>query len=226
MLAALYFYREIMSIIKLNFYLLVIILFSACAATPKVKTFEDYFIKDADVYFVPIGPMSNEYLFNLASYYDKTFPLKFGITSKLQFRNDMYNKKRKQLVADELIYYMGKDFSNYSTNINAIYIGVTHVDMHLFNHKWKFAFSKRVGDTQAVVSSARMSRRAQGRPIERTEVLSGTRKMITKTIGLLHYKKPLSKIPTSVLYNRVLGLDELDKIDESTLYRDILDQKI
>ena len=41
--------------------------------------------------------------------------------------------------------------------------------------------------------------------------------MVTKTIGLLYYRKPMNANPRSVLYNRVLGPKDLDAIDESTI---------
>jgi len=199
-----------------------IVLLSACAVIPETKLSEYLNVTDADIYFVPFGPMSNDYLLDLVSYYERTFPLKFGVTAQLKFRKEMYTPSRKQFIADELIYYISKDHS-YN---NAIYIGVTHLDMYLFNHKWKFAYSKRVGGNLAVISSARVSRIPQNVPLNIDKVLPGTRKMITKTIGILHYKKPVNDNPESVLYGRVLGLDDLDKIREETLFSDILNKKI
>ncbi len=57
---------------------------------------------------------------------------------------------------------------------------------------------------------------------EITEVHLGLRKMVTKTIGLLYYHRDMNSNPKSVLYNRVLGLEDIENIDESTIYTDVL----
>ena len=40
------------------------------------------------------------------------------------------------------------------------------------------------------------------------------RKMVTKDIGILYYGLPQSSNPHSVLYNRILGIEELDAVGE------------
>ena len=46
--------------------------------------------------------------------------------------------------------------------------------------------------------------------------LSGTRlrKMVTKDIGILYYGLPQSQNPSSVLYNGIMGIEELDQVGE------------
>jgi len=38
--------------------------------------------------------------------------------------------------------------------------------------------------------------------------------MVTKDIGILYYGLPQSSNPNSVLYNRILGIEELDAVGE------------
>jgi hypothetical protein len=40
------------------------------------------------------------------------------------------------------------------------------------------------------------------------------RKMVTKDIGMLYYGMPLNGNPKSVLYGRILGIQELDQVSE------------
>lgn len=40
------------------------------------------------------------------------------------------------------------------------------------------------------------------------------RKAVTKDLGILYYGLPLSKNPTSVLYDRIMGIDDLDAVAE------------
>lgn len=97
-----------------------------------------------------------------------------------------------------------------------------YVFLFLRAKEWRFAYAKQEGERHAVVSSARMTRRAQANPATIRKVHSGLRKMVTKTIGMLYYNKSTNSNPKSVLYDNVLGLGDLDNIDEDTLCLDIL----
>ncbi|MFT6266809.1 MAG: putative Zn-dependent protease [Oleiphilaceae bacterium] len=188
----------------------------------KLKSVKDYEVLDADVYFVPIGPMSDDYLVSLASYYEDFFGLKVGITTPLPYYSWLYDPKRKQFKTNMLMTNIMSAFSGYSRNKKAIYIGVTHADMYSPSRNWKFAYADRRGWSLAVVSSSRTSRHSQPEFADIKEVHPGLRKMVTKTIGLLHYRKSMNSNPESVLYSKVMGLKDLERIDESTLYDDIL----
>lgn len=48
------------------------------------------------------------------------------------------------------------------------------------------------------------------------------RKLTTKSIGLLYYRRPVSRDPKSVLRIPILDTRHLDEIDESTVRRDFL----
>lgn len=87
--------------------------------------------------------------------------------------------------------------------------------MYIRAYPWRFAFNYRGGQGFAVVSSARMVPwlyRLRGK-----EYLLQTRlrKMISKNIGLLVYELPLSNDPTSLLYSKVLDVDDLDLMQET-----------
>jgi len=193
-------------------------------ATTAPKTLESFDTRDADVYLVPIGDFAPKYLIDLASYYEGVFPLRIGITPPLPYHPALFDLQRQQLVAQAAIGLIMETYDGYSSNADAIFIGVTHIDMYIQGKSWRFAYAMRIGDHHAVVTSARTTRQPQPRFSEITEVHPGLRKMVTKTIGLLYYEKPLSSNPRSVLYRRVLGLDDLESINESTVYSDILGQ--
>jgi predicted Zn-dependent protease len=97
-----------------------------------------------------------------------------------------------------------------SADPNAVIIGLTSADMYIASKDWNYAYGMRHGDRWAVVSSARMSwgTASDQRRMERLE------KMITKNIGILFYGLPPSSDPRSVLYNNVLGPDDLDRMTE------------
>ncbi len=80
---------------------------------------------------------------------------------------------------------------------------------------WRFAFGWRVVNARtAVVSTARMSLHYKGEPFWGTSVKVRMRKIVTKDIGILYYGLSQSDNPKSVLYNSILGIQELDKVGE------------
>ena len=53
-----------------------------------------------------------------------------------------------------------------------------------------------------------------GRPSEEARPEIRLCKMVTKDIGILYYGLPQSSNPHSVVYNRILGIEELDAVGE------------
>jgi predicted Zn-dependent protease len=200
--------------------LLASVAFAGTSDQPEVSYFDRL---DADVYFVPIGTFSREYLIELADYYDEGFGVRMGIAPALSFREGLYNADRKQLATEPVIAWMMAKYETYSTNPNAIFIGLTHNDLYMMNADFNFVFAQRIGENHAVISSRRVSPDAAPKLNGVKEVQPGLRKMVTKTIGLLHFKKPISDDPKSVMYGPVLNIDQLEAIDESTARSALLD---
>ncbi|MEX2147153.1 MAG: hypothetical protein WED01_09100, partial [Candidatus Rokuibacteriota bacterium] len=70
-------------------------------------------------------------------------------------------------------------------------------------------------DRYAVVSSARLARGCLGLVQASDEQrLSRLRKMVTKNIGMLYFQLPASEDPRSVLYGRIGGPQEFDRMTE------------
>jgi predicted Zn-dependent protease len=205
-------------------YIAVSLLVSGCSLK-KIDSTHYYEIKDADVYLAPIGPVRQEYLTSLAAYYEDVAKIKMGIAPPLPYRGATYDSERSQFIAQNLIILMNTIYKDYSSNPNAIFIGITHSDMYIKNKDWRFAYSLRTGCCHAVLASARMYRDHSKNFDEIIEVHPGMRKMVTKTIGLLHFHRDMNSNPKSVLYGRVLGLNDLENIDESTIYADVLGQQ-
>lgn len=92
-------------------------------------------------------------------------------------------------------------------------IGVTGEDMSLQTQAaWRFAFSYRLRPCVAVVSYARMG---VGAPPASDVWGARLRKMVAKNVGVLVYGLPQSKDPRSLMFDDILGVDELDFIEES-----------
>jgi hypothetical protein len=65
-----------------------------------------------------------------------------------------------------------------------------------------------------VVSTARINLQYEGEPIAVANVTARLEKVVTKDIGILYYHKNASGNPRIVLFNGILGIEELDLVSE------------
>ena len=94
-------------------------------------------------------------------------------------------------------------------------IGITSDDIYPQSQGWQFCFGWRVEEQRAAVAStARMSLRYPGEPSGGTTLRERLRKVVTKDVGLLYYRKEASENPRSVLYSGIMGIQELDRVSE------------
>lgn len=215
-------------VLRLKFFicLIVLSLLSACASSPEKIKLDSYESNNADIYFVPIGNMSDKYKLELLTQMEKTFPLKFSFTPYLKLRKEMIDSDKKQVFADKLLQYIDKDYGDYSTNDKAIYIGITHINMRASKESGNYIYNQRYKNNFAVISNLNMQRKAMGHFIEVDTVLANTRKMISRNIGLLKYNKLFNQDPYSVMYGRITGLLALDLIQESSVATDVLPKSV
>jgi predicted Zn-dependent protease len=125
------------------------------------------------------------------------------------------NTERRQLVAEKLIASVRHALPKLANDPNAFLIGFTTTDMYPVGENWRFAFGWRVTELRAaVVSTARMDLHYPGEPLEDARPEIRLRKMVTKDIGILYYGLAQSSNSRSVLYNSILGIEELDAVGE------------
>ncbi len=90
--------------------------------------------------------------------------------------------------------------------------------MDVYNEHSHFRFVFGVKGTPekplAVISTFRMNPETYGEAPNHELLLSRTRKMLTKYIGLLYYELPASPDPQSPLYDSIGGLFDLDNMSE------------
>jgi predicted Zn-dependent protease len=105
--------------------------------------------------------------------------------------------------------------ANYAASKSAVLIGITTQDMYTLGQDWTFCFGwRRIEQRVAIVSTARMDLHYPEEPRGQATLSRRLRKVITKDIGILYYGKPPSSDPKSVLYDRILGLEELDRVSD------------
>jgi YD repeat-containing protein len=166
------------------------------------------------VYFVHLGePMAID-LEALREYYQQTLGLKVTILPPLPLDPGDFDSERRQFVAERVIASMRQRLSKVAQDRTASVIGILEQDMYIASANWRYAFSWRADGRFAVVSSARMMSSNGTGETDTTLLTSRVRKMLTKSIGLLVYRLPLSDDPTSVLYRNVGGVEELDVMQD------------
>jgi predicted Zn-dependent protease len=170
-------------------------------------------IQGSKIYLIPIGDFSTDQLQHLGNYYRDRFGLEIPILKAFPVPADAMDTNRNQLMAEKLTNEMRSSFPELANDPKAILIGITSQDIYLVSKNWRFAFGWRDANKRtAVVSTARMNLRYLGNLFPNSEVR--LKKMVTKDIGILYYGLPQSDNPRSVLYNGILGIQELDSVSE------------
>lgn len=169
----------------------------------------------ARICLVPIGQPKYVDLAGLAAHYQERFGLTVGVLPPVRAGLSELDITRRQLVGEELVALMRRSYPELDADPNALLIGITESDLYLRGiPSWNWAFAGRTDGRFAIISTARMD--PYFYRLEPSSELLNTRarKMTTKTIGLLYFGLPLSKDPKSILYDSILGLDDLDAVGE------------
>jgi predicted Zn-dependent protease len=172
-------------------------------------------VEGRKIYFVPIEAFPVEQLEPLVRYYHQKYNLEIAIVSSIPVDPSARDESRRQLMAEKLAASLRNGDFLQASDTNAILIGFTSEDIYPTSQNWQFAFGWRIASMNtAVVSTARMNLHYLGQPLRFDLSQARLRKVVTKDIGILYYGLPQSKDAQSVLYNQILGIQELDRIGE------------
>ena len=167
------------------------------------------------LYLVPIGNFISADLTQLVAYYEKALGLKVALLPPAALEAKARNEDRGQLIAEELIELMRRRLPKLANDPNAILLGITDDDIYIRDYDWPFALNLRVGQRSGVISSYRL--KLTGAEIKAGSELMQTRvrKLVSKNIGALVYRLPLSNDPTSLMHRRVWSTKDIDTMVES-----------
>jgi YD repeat-containing protein len=168
----------------------------------------------AKAYLVPLGHLPSVRIHALADQYRARLGLEVEVVAPVPLESSAFDPARGQFVAESLLVMMRHGVSRLADDPNAVLIGVTQQDMYIAAQRWRYAFSYRHGNA-AVVSTAHMRPFLAGLRGKNPVVQSRLRKMVAKNLGLLVYRLPPSRDPSSVLYANILGPEDLDVMSES-----------
>jgi predicted Zn-dependent protease len=167
------------------------------------------------VCFVPLGQVDPELVLSLVQYYGDEYGLDIGVLTPSAIPAGMTNPDREQIDGESLSKYLGRLFPADFANPNVALIGLTPLDLYAEDRNWYFQLGNATWAPQAhaVVSTYRMHLGTLYL-VDDERVLSRTRKMVTKYLGLMFYDLPLNDDPTSPMYGNILSVSDLDRMEE------------
>ena len=181
--------------------------------------------RKANVYLIPMSGVRLDYVQSLARYYERSFSIQVEITPTAQPNAQYLSADGKRVVAAQLLILLRNSIKMTSDNPRALMVAITHFDLVQPRGRAGQAFSAHAGACCAAVSTSRLDPRNTGGISTDEEVAIRMRKLVTREIAFLYYGLPPNNDPTSILYagqGDILTLEELDRLDESTLERDVL----
>jgi len=162
------------------------------------------------LYLVPMHA-APELVQPLALYYREHLGLEVEILPALQPPTAAFDEQRRQLIAERLIDMLRATYAQQARSGSVI--GITSWDMYIADRPWQFGFAWRQ-PPYAVVSYARMDPVKLGGVANRDRLLARLRKMVSRNVGIMLFRLELNANRDSLMYQDVMGVDELDRLDE------------
>jgi predicted Zn-dependent protease len=167
------------------------------------------------VYLVPLGAPDPPFLDGVAAHLEQRYQLHVVKLAGLPLDESVVDNRRRQLVAEPLIALMRREYPREAEDRSAVLVGITAHDLYIASYtKWRWAFSYRMDERFAVVSTARMDDAAWGGATDAQRLEARLRKMVTKNLGVLYFGLVQSSDRRSVMFGPILGLGDLDSIGE------------
>ncbi len=202
--------------------LLVSWMISAVAVAQLVAVPGDMRPPCVDLILVPVGNGDLQRLEGIAAEYRHLLRLEVRVTEPMQPDPAGFHADRQQWIAEKLV--MDLEAVRGPTPDGCqqpTVIGLTEEDLFIEGMDWNYAYSYRDGQRRAIVSTAQMRWARDNSLLNKSLLRDRAFKMMTKNVAVLHFRLPLNSDPRSVLYNNILGPDDLDAMDLATISRDI-----
>jgi YD repeat-containing protein len=167
-----------------------------------------------NVFLVPLGTVPDAYLAWAPAYYKAKFALNVEVLPVIPLRSSVWNAKRRQLIAENLIALMKQALPETLKDQSAILIGVTTGDMFIQSYDWRYAINYREDGRFAVVSAARLPPTLFFQKWNHALEISRLQKMITKNVYLECFDAPMSSDYTSAVSGGVMSPAEVDYMSD------------
>lgn len=167
------------------------------------------------VYFVPLGPGASAATRDLADHFRQSYKLITSVLPELPLSDPrLQDAARFQVIAEELVGYLGKKHPKLSWEPGAVVIGVTAQDMYSRSSGAGFVFTYYEGDRFGVLSTARMDPAWSADPANARLLRNRTRKAAMRVVGSLYYGYRETPDRRSVMFGPLVSVNELDRLRE------------
>jgi len=168
------------------------------------------------VCLLPLGQVSAGLVEHLIEHYRVEYGLSVSVLAPQPIPPDIPLSVGDQHDAHLLLEYMAELFPDAYYNPNAVLIGLTPVDIYDSTSHYRYVFGLKgtPEDPKGIISTSRMGPEVYGEDPDERVMFERTRKMVTRYIGLLYFGLPTTGDRDSLLYDTILGPDDLDEIDE------------
>lgn len=191
------------------------LLLAGCASLPVADAQAADANERADVVLLPFGDIPNATVEQLAAHIRDTHKLVVSIAQRKSITKQMIDYERRQVAAQEFIAYLEPRYFRQQREPRAVYLGVTNYDLYVQGLDWEYAFAARKPPGLAVVSGYRMDPFNFDQPPNDALVLQRMRKMVSKTLGDLHFGLKDSDDPKSLMYGGIRTLEDLDRVGDA-----------
>jgi hypothetical protein len=160
------------------------------------------------VVLVPLDDFPTERATAIRDRLAADYRLPIAVADSLSIRDETFDPATRQLVAESVVDRLGEFHPEWQTG--TLVIGLTTTDLRIEGRPdWRFAFSYRVGDGVAVVSSANMSVLLDFGEDARWNRFG---KMVLRQVAFLYYGLRPVDDPADILYNSILSTGDVDRI--------------
>jgi predicted Zn-dependent protease len=171
----------------------------------------------SNLYVVGIGSPRPELVERVAADMQARLRLSIAVLPALDLDPRAYDAGRTQVIGERLIDAIRYRHPALTSDVRARIVGITAFDMYMDTRRaeWTFAFAVRSPNRRiAVISHHRMDPAVLGGAVDDELLRTRLRKMVLKNIGIIYYGLPGNTNPRSVMFNNVLGVDDLDRMTE------------
>ena len=162
------------------------------------------------VVLVPLDDFPAERATAIRDRLSADYGLPITVAPSLAVRDETFDSASGQLVAESVVHHLGAFHPEWQGGV--LVIGLTTTDLRIDGRPdWRFAFSYRVSDGLAVVSSANLSVF-----IDLGEDARWNRfgKMVLRNVAFLYYGLRPTSDPADILYDNILRAGDVDHIPD------------
>lgn len=164
----------------------------------------------------PLGHVPPALVEHLVAHYREQYGLDVTVLTPSAIPSSLEDPLRQQVDAAALIDYVGGLFPEARSDAEAVVIGLTSIDLYDSTSHFRYVFGLKgtADDPKGVVSTFRMDPLTYSEPADDGVLYTRARKMVSRYVGVLYYGLPTNGDPQSLMYDSILGVDDLDTMQE------------